>query len=243
MTRPRERGARLAGLIEAAGGEALRYPAIEIAPPAETHELLRIVDALASFDLAIFVSPTAVRAAFGLLRSRSGWPPSVPVAAVGPGTRRELEKQGLRAVIAPASGGDSESLLAQPQLAAVGGRRVVIFRGAGGRELLGEALAARGALLAYAECYRRVRPQAELAALTEEWRRGGVDAVTVFSAEALANLADTLGSATIGGTPFFVSHRRIAEEALRRGIRAVTADGPGEDEMRARLVAYFGHAK
>ena len=67
---------------------------------------------------------------------------------------------------------DSEGLLALPELANVAGNRIVIFRGAGGRELLHSMLAARGARVEQIECYRRARPVTDAAGLIEAWRDG-----------------------------------------------------------------------
>src|SRR6185295_12379471 len=97
-------------------------------------------------------------------------------------------------VIAPQSGADSEALLAAPELADVTGKRVLIVRGEGGRALLGNMLAARGATVNYAECYRRVRPVADAAPLIADWQRGLIHAVTVSSAEGLDNLLAMTGS-------------------------------------------------
>ena len=245
VTRPREQAVALAGLIESAGGQALRYPAIEIAVPENRSRLFGILDGLARFEMAIFISPTAVQEAFKLIRERTAWPMHLRAVAVGPGTRRELERHGLSSVLAPASGADSEALLAMPELARLAGRRVVIFRGAGGRKLLGESLVERGADVTYAECYRRRSPKTDFGRLAGEWEKG-VDAVTVYSAGALANLFDMLPEPCrprLGSTPLFVAHARIAQEAARRGARSVRVAGPGDEEMLAALVAYFLDAK
>lgn len=231
VTRPAGTAARLAERIERAGGRAILFPAIEILalpPPAA-------FDRLGDFALAIFVSPSAVERALALL---GGWPQGLATAAVGEGTRRALERAGVRHVLAPEEGGDSESLLALPELARYAGRRVLIVRGVGGRELLGSALAARGCEVELAECYRRARPQADAAAVLGAWREGRVHAVTVFSREALDNLVVMLGEALLRQTPLFVSHLRIAAHAAARGLPAIVA-GPNDDAMVERLVAYF----
>ncbi len=122
------------------------------------------------------------------------------------------------------------------------GKRVVIFRGDGGRRLLGETLAARGASVEYAACYRRVRPgSGKPLALGDR----GVDAVTLSSAEGLENFLQMLGereAQRLAQIPFFVPHRRIAEEAARRGLARVIVAGPRDAEMVAALVAYFDGA-
>jgi len=233
VTRPRELAQGLAARIRQAGGEALLFPAIEIRDPQDPARVRKLLGRLREFDLAVFVSPSAVRKALELAEGRD-WP---RVAAVGEGTRRELEQCGFRDVIAPAGRADSEALLALPALAQVAGSRVLILRGAGGRELLGETLAARGAKVETAECYRRVRPPA--APLPE----GRVDAFCVSSGEALRNLVALLGRERVAQAPLFVPHERVAGAARELGLREPVLAGPGDAEMLAALVAYFGGAK
>ena len=221
----------------------MRHPTVEIAPPEDAAALARAVALLEGCDLAIFVSPTAVQEA---LRSVPKWPAGVGVAAVGPGTKAALARRGFASVLAPHSGADSEALLAEPRLQQLRGQRVLIFRGAGGRELLAEALAARGAEVCHAVCYRRVKPHADFSPLAARWARSGLDAVTVFSSSALDNLFVLLppaAHALVAATPVFASHPRIAQHAHRRGVREVIVSGPGDDDMLAELLAYFGGRK
>src|SRR5258705_4826268 len=75
VTRPRDQAADLAALIEAAGGRAFLYPAIEIEDLPDPASALRAIGNLEQLDLAIFVSPTAVRKAFELMeKGRTTWP-------------------------------------------------------------------------------------------------------------------------------------------------------------------------
>ena len=247
VTRPREQAAGLAALIREAGGEAIRFPAVEIVDLADLADFHAIADRLEAFDLAIFISPTAVQRALDLLQVRRKgrpWPARLQVAAIGRGTARELERRRFPGVLAPAVEADSEALLALPALATVAGRRVVVFRGQGGRELLGDTLAARGARVEYAECYRRIRPAQEISA--PAWAQRALDAVTVSSSEGLANLDALLGAWRrnwLQESPLFVSHPRIAEEAERLGAREIVMAGPGDHEISLGLVAYFRDAK
>ncbi|MGH8691956.1 MAG: uroporphyrinogen-III synthase [Burkholderiales bacterium] len=226
VTRPREQAAGLARLIEQAGGRAHLFPAIDIQdlPPPGALSRLR------EFDLAIFISPTAVSRVFRHLKTL---PSQVRAAAVGAGTRRELERHGVTQVISPSSGADSEALLAQPELEIF--RNIVIFRGEDGRALLGETLAGHGARVEYAACYRRARPQVP----GKAWKPGEIDAVTVSSAQGLANLFEMLDPGLLQATPLFVPHARIAEQGRARSVREVVIAGPSDEEMLDRLVAYF----
>ena len=235
VTRPRELAQSLAELIAARGARPIVFPTIEIeALPAPA-----ALGRLAEYDLVAFVSPSAVRVA---LRSSPRWPEKVPVAAIGAGTRRELERAGIAKIISPQSGADSEALLGAPEMQDVAGKRILIVRGENGRPTLGDALAARGARVEYVECYRRSRPEADAAALLAKWRRAEVHAVTVSSAEGLDNLIVMIGAegqAKLAVTPLFVPHPRVASHAKSRLQAEVVVAGPGDDELVERLVAYF----
>jgi len=221
VTRPRDLAPAFARLIEARGGRAFVFPTIAIEPLPPPAPLSRLRD----YDWVIFVSPSAVRAA---RRGAEHWPPRA-AAAVGSGTRRELE----------ATGGDSEALLAMPQMQEVAGKRVLIVRGDEGRALLGETLAARGASVQYAACYRRVRPAGDCTALEAAWRAGEVHAITFLSAQALDNFVAMGGDTLARSLALFVAHERIAAHARERGARDVVIAGGGEEQMLERLVAYF----
>jgi uroporphyrinogen-III synthase len=239
VTRPREHAGLLAEWIEQAGGVAHRFPAIEIQPLPDASVARALLERLDEFELAIFISPAAVEKGFELIPR---WPPDLHAAAVGAGTRAGLERHGVQHVLVPGSGAGSESLLALPELEAVAGKRILIVRGEGGREVLGDTLASRGARVQYAECYRRARPRVDARALLRAWSKGEVDAVTVSSSTGLANLFAMLGAPgrpLLQQTALFVPHARVADAANRAGARNVLVAGPGDREVVERLVAYF----
>jgi len=246
VTRPAGLAEGLAALVRSAGGEAVVAPALEILDLDDPAPFHAVADRLEQFDLAIFVSRNAVRKGFALLAARraAAWPARTRVAAVGQGTRAELLQRGFAEVIAPESQFDSEALLALPPLRQVAGLRVAIFRGAGGRRQLGDTLAARGALVEHAECYRRARPAEGARLLAAAWETG-IDAVTVSSGEALESLFALAGGGLaerLAATPLLVPHRRVAAAAARRGARKVIVGGPRDAQTVAALVAYFGGA-
>ena len=232
ITRPRELAGGLAAAIEKAGGRAIVFPTIEIEDAPPPAALAR----LDAYDLAVFVSPTAVQKVMGRLAQ---WPEAVPAAAIGAGSKRELERFGVRGVLAPEEGADSEALLRLPELQEMRGKRVVIFRGGAGRPLLGDALAERGARVDYAEGYRRVPARGDAAPLLAQWRRGEVHAVTVSSSEGLDNLVALVGATPLAATPLFVPHERVAARAREHGARQVTVAGASDAAVVERLVAYF----
>jgi uroporphyrinogen-III synthase len=234
VTRPRELAQPLANLIAGRGGRAIVFPAIEIQALPPPAALRRV----AEFQWVVFVSPSAVRVA---MESIGSWPAGPVAAAIGAGTRRELERAGVARVISPPTGADSEALLAMPEMQDVAGKRVLIVRGEKGRSVLGDSLAASGAKVEHAACYRRARPKADPAPLLQAWQRREIDAVTVSSAEGLDNflaMTGAEGRALLAATPLFVPHPRVASHATFLNAEVIVA-GAGDDELVERLVAYF----
>ncbi len=245
VTRPAAQVQRLAALIEQAGGEAFRFPALEIAPPRDAAALARVLSDIARFDLVIFISPNAVAHGLAYLKTRAGLPSCLMVAAIGRGTFKALAEAGIVNVIVPAEGSDSEALLTLPQLNDVTGKRIVIFRGEDGRELLGDTLRARGAEVAYAECYRRVRPATDVAPLAARLATGDLDIVTVTSVETLHNLHDMLdvpARERLRRLPIVVVGDRQAEacRALGWSREPVIARDASDEAILAALKAWQG---
>ena len=239
VTRPARQAAGLARAIAALGGKPLMFPAIVILRPADEAPLREVQRNLARYDMAIFVSANAVEYGVG---DPAAWPAQLLPLAPGPGTAAALAAVGITNVRIPAASMDSEGLLALPELANVAGRRIVIFRGAGGRELLHTTLEARGAHVEQIECYRRARPATGAAGLIEAWRDGRIDAVTLTSSEGLDNLwaiFDVEARSYLAGTPAFVPHAAIAERASALGLRSIIVTPPADAGLIASLLEYF----
>jgi uroporphyrinogen-III synthase len=242
ITRPKEQAAHLAELIRQAGGEALIFPTVEIRDLANATAVNALIDRLDDYDLAIFISPTAVARAMALISRRRALPPKLQVAAIGQGSARELRQRGVVRVLAPATRFDSEALLDLPEMRQLGGRRVVIFRGTGGRELLAQTLRERGAAVDYAECYRRVRPDAPVAELLARGARNEIQALVATSAESLENLCQMFGeqgARWLKATPVFVPHPKIEQAGHMLGLtRLIVAPG-GDEGLVQGIIAHL----
>ena len=243
VTRPLAQAGELASLIEAAGGVALCVPLLEISPISDQAPLADAARHLTDAALAVFISPNAVDYSLPALLASGPWPERVQAAAVGPGTARALKAHGVAQVVVPSRRYDSEALLELPELQAdrLAGRRVFIFRGEGGRELLAEALTERGARVEGVACYRRSAPTTGFVPLLEAWRGGDLAAMTVSSSEGLRNLwngLDATGRQWLAQTPIFVPHARIGDCANSLGLRHIIVTGPADDGIIAGLCAY-----
>ena len=242
VTRPAHQAQALATMIRGAGGTAVVFPVLEILDTANPAALRHAIDRLEAFDLAMFISPNAVQRVMDQVVARRRWPPGLRVAAIGKGGVRELKRYGLDEVIAPERRYDSERLLEMPQLQQLAGKRVLIFRGDGGRELLGDTLAARGARVEYVESYRRAKPQVDAAPLLQAWARHEIDAVTITSSEGLHNFSAMLGEsglALLQATALLAPHPRIAAAARELGCARVIETQPGDEGLFAALLQLF----
>lgn len=243
VTRPRVQAAPLAEAIAAAGGTPLIFPLLEISPAADMQPLADAVARIADYALALFISPNAVAYALPAILARGPWPAGLRPATIGQGTVKALLAHGIAGCVAPRERFDSEALLALPELAGeqVAGRRIAIFRGDGGRELLAETLRARGAEVDCIPCYRRSGPPDGVTPLLNAWRAGRLDALTVSSSEGLRYLVDLLdaeGCACLQKIPVFVPHARIAENARALGLRNIILTEAADAGILAGLGAY-----
>jgi uroporphyrinogen-III synthase len=269
VTRPRDQAVQLAQSIEQAGGVPLLFPLLDIAAVQNTHELHEQISRLAQFNLAIFISPNAVRYGIEAIRAakednvgaqfiarftrsnraincaptissalnEGDIPSTLKIATVGQGSAKALRELGITNTIAPTERFDSEGLLSLPELQDVAGWRVIIFRGDGGRELLGDTLKARGATVEYAACYQRSKPQQDADMLLVS----KPDAITVTSSEALGYLwqmLDETARSKLRDTTLFVPHPRIAELAKQQGWQHVQLTGSGDDGLQSALLAW-----
>jgi uroporphyrinogen-III synthase len=203
LTRPAHQAEGLCQRIVAAGGTAVRLPTLEIAPVADAQAAREALEVGASADWLIFTSTNAVAHALALRPELLVGTPA-RIAAIGASTARALEAAGRAPDRVPDGDYRSESLLHDPELAALDGKRVVIVRGVGGRALLGDTLRQRGAQVSYAEAYRRQCPALSHEAVAERLSHPRVpDALVFTSPEALANL-----------------FRLVPESPLRQALRA-----------------------
>jgi uroporphyrinogen-III synthase len=221
ITRPEHQAQNLTQLVQNAGGAAILFPLLAIDEPRHPQPAIEIARALDRYDLAIFISANAVEHGLRYVDAHGHWPQSLRIAAVGAATARALQEHHRPAAIVPADGYNSEALLAHPELQNMHGKRVVIFRGEGGRELLGDTLKQRGAQVDYAEVYRRTKPPVDSQVLLDAWQRSGIDAIVVTSNESLQNLFDLVGpvgQAYLQRTQLVVMSERAAELARQLGV-------------------------
>jgi uroporphyrinogen III methyltransferase/synthase len=238
VTRPENQSEKLAALLREAGAEPLLAPMIAIADTTDLTALDAALARLEDYDLAVFVSPTALDQVTDRLPH---WPAEVPAAVVGPSSRDRAEALGIADIICPDTQFDSEGLLMHPALQSLGGKRIVLFRGNGGRELLTETLTARGAQIDVVEAYRRLPPTLEREALAN-LLAPGCDGVIVTSSEAVQNLfalADGATATQLRTLRFFASHPAIAGTVRGFDVQDVQLTDTGDAGIVESLTRFF----
>jgi uroporphyrinogen-III synthase len=235
ITRPGEAGQRLACALRDRGQGALWWPAFDLLAPADLEPLQMLLQRLAEFDLAVFVSAAAVRG-LAALDAGADWPVTTRIAAVGAGTLELAHGllPGAEAArrIGPAADvpqGGSEALWEVLQREREPPRRALIVRADAGREWLADRLRESGCRVEYASVYRRVVhiPSPEQRAAVAASQGAGDRATSlVTSSEAIAALDRQFAEAPDAKAWLrqglaLCSHARIANALRAAGYASV----------------------
>lgn len=239
VTRPETQAGDIVAAIEAEGGEAIRFPVMDIQPE-DPADIGRCLETLPPPDITIFISINAVT--YGLPFAGGD---GTAIAAIGPSTKAALEAAGRQVDMFSTDGYDSEHLLALPQLRDVKGENVRIIRGDAGRKLLADTLRDRGAKVDYLAVYRRVTRAYSpnlLAGLEHRWRDGQINCVIAMSVNSLEKLIEILPARCrelLDGTPVVTPSVRVLRTASDKipNSPTIRADGPQTDDMVRALIA------
>jgi uroporphyrinogen-III synthase len=191
VTRPVHQAASLVKLFSEQGGECIVLPVIQIEQCDISAAMKEVLSALEVIDFAIFISPNAVEFGFQQLLARGEIPDTLKLVTIGQASAEKVrQKIGRLPDIYPTEQYNSEALLALDamQSDAINQKKVVIFRGRGGRELLAETLRERGARVNYIEVYQRIKPMLNDQQVDILRSEGMPDIVTLTSNEGLNNL-------------------------------------------------------
>jgi len=240
VTRPEQQAMPLCRLLEAQGASTLRLPAIEIKPCADRHALAALAGALDTFEFIVFTSANAVRFGSALLEQRR----DLTLAAIGPATARALNESGYQ--VAVVGGFDSEALLAHPSLKNLSARRILLIKGANGRQLLEQQLTRRGAHVFGVDVYQRAPATpsaAALAVVQAEFAAGRLQVITATSLEIGSHLLDMVPGelrAQFETARWLVPGERIAAGLRARGLAApmLTAASAEDQDLVAALLRW-----
>lgn len=244
VTRAAHQAGSLSASIAAHGGRPMRFPAVEICRPADLDLVRRQLAEAGKYDFSVFISQNAVMYAIKLSPDEK-LVAGPAIVAVGRGTAQKLAESGYPVDVVPDHRFDTEALLETPELTEIRGKRVMIVRGNGGRELLSKELTQRGAIVDYVEAYVRNCPEVDVTGLLQQWR-DDIDIVTVTSIDLLDNLFCLLGEEgdeLLKTTPLVVVSDRMRQNARERGCANVILAKGAEDLLITEAVAMWAHCR
>jgi uroporphyrinogen III methyltransferase / synthase len=191
VTRPRHQASRFSALLREHGGIPVEVPTIQIAPPSSWEALDQAITALTSYDWLVFTSVNGVQSFFTRLEQQRSPTDlqNLKCCAIGPETAKQLRARGVRVDVMPTeyrAEAAVEALAAFP----LQGSRILLPRAAAARDVLPQALAARGARVDVVEVYRTVLPGEALEAdVRQLFGQRQIDVVTFTSSSTVTNFA------------------------------------------------------
>jgi uroporphyrinogen III methyltransferase/synthase len=206
ITRPRDQAIETCSRFETLGVRVLTQPAIEILPTESVETLDEALRSVAEnqVDWVVFSSANGVRAVFDrlcvlysleTLKCGEFWKRNgASICVVGEGTGKALAPYGLKPDVVP------ERFVAEGLVAALDevvkdypSQRFLSFRASRGRQVLAEAMKARGARWREVEAYRRVDVTKPDPAVLEALRAGEIDVSVVTSSASAKALVQMFG--------------------------------------------------
>jgi uroporphyrinogen-III synthase len=200
VTRARHQAGRLTEALRAVGAEVVEIPAIAIVPPDSYADLDRTLLNLSQYQWLIVTSANAVQALQARLAatgSEVGALSHLKIAAVGSATAAALREMGIEVAVTPAE------YVAESLVEALGSRvdwqRVLLARAAVARDVIPDALRARGATVDVVDAYRTVIPEDSVTAIRTIFGPQGrvPDAVTFTSSSTVTNFEALLRAAGV----------------------------------------------
>jgi uroporphyrinogen-III synthase len=198
VTRARHQAGKLAEELRARGAEVIEIPAIAIVPPESFAELDRSLSHLSQYQWLIVTSANGVQAlrermaVLGVANEKIA---SLKIAAVGSATARALRDSGLSVAVTP------PEYVAESLVEALGdqvrGSHALLVRAAVARDVIPDALRARGATVDAVDAYRTVIPVDSVTAIRTLFDPGGriPDAATFTSSSTVINFVALLRAA------------------------------------------------
>ncbi len=200
VTRARHQAGVLANRLRALGATVQEIPAIEIVPPESFAPLDRALQDLSSYQWLIVTSANGARALADRMGTlavlRAAFAP-LKIAAVGSSTAQVLREIGLEVAVTP------REYVAESLLEALGdhvrGQRVLLVRAAVARDVIPDALHARGATVDVVDAYRTVIPAESVAQMRTVFEAGSAipDAATFTSSSTATNFLHLLDEAGV----------------------------------------------
>jgi uroporphyrinogen III methyltransferase/synthase len=199
VTRSQEQAHELVERLENAGAQAILAPTFRLTPPDDPEAIDRAAASVDDYQWVVFESANAVtRFLAALARGPRDLRAlgAASICAVGPFTAERLVASGIKPDVVSAESGPEPIGDAIEARAPVANRRILVIRPDHLRDIVGEDLTRRGALVTDLVAYRTAAASPDSQAAQELYRlllEGKVDAVTFTNPTAVARFASLIG--------------------------------------------------
>lgn len=242
VTRPDPAGSELCETIRQAGYAAIHFPTLTFASPSNQIAYQDALKQIGYQDWLIFLSPRSVYMSMpDIRREWPDMPPQIQFAAVGAGTAKALLAAGIHAEH-PMNEWSSEGLLAMAPFQSVVGQHIALVRGEGGRDILADAFAARGANVLEVMAYRREVPKVDASIYLDLFKQDKIDIIICTSFEGVRNLKELLGAnlwPTLQTLPLIVVSERIQQLAHELGFQTIWVAKNASHEALLQTLAQY----
>lgn len=185
VTRPARRAESLRAPFQREGARVVVRPTVRFAPPTDVRVLLRAAAEAPSYDWVVFTSATGVEVLTAAAAAHPDGgeclPSDLRACAVGPATAAALKARGLNAALVPDRFVAESLLEALEAHGGLTGRRILLARAAGARDLLPRRLRERGARVEDLPAYRTLPDEDGARDLVRWVAEGKVDVLTFTS--------------------------------------------------------------
>jgi uroporphyrinogen-III synthase len=197
--RARHQAGALSAELRKLGAQVLEIPFIEIRKPRSFRPLDQALNDLARYDWLILTSVNGVDAMWerlAKLRLTKRSLRHLKIAAIGPATKKAIEKQGIRVEVVP------QEYVAESVVRSlrehVKGKRILVVRAKVARDVIPRELRKAGAEVKVVEAYETVVPRSSRTRLQNALKnpRKRPDVITFTSSSTVKNFVALVGSGT-----------------------------------------------
>lgn len=194
VTRSREQASSMVSMLMSLGARVIQFPTISIEAMDDYTVLDKALERIENFGWIIFTSVNGVQHFARRLREKgkdSRALAHAKIAAIGPVTRKEVEKLGIIPDFVP------ETFVAEKVAEGLckfdlQGKEVLIPRALESREVLPQILEQAGAKVTVAPTYRTVKAQADKDEILKALEENSLDCITFASSSTVRNFMESI---------------------------------------------------
>lgn len=232
VSRAKEQAGSLSTLLKDKGAEVMEIPFIEIRPAQSYEALDKALENLLAYDWLILTSVNGVTALFSRLEKQGKSEADLlhlKIAAIGPATRKAIEKHGLPVDLMPEEY-VAESVVKEFQEQQIRGERVLLVRAKVARDVIPNALREMGAKVHVMEAYETVVPESSRTAIVEALSGDKKPfAITFTSSSTVKNFVELLGEDRV--------HSSLLDGVRLCSIGPVTSNTLKQNKLRVDVEA------